>query len=140
MQVESARYVAIVGSNGVKRLAIDAVIDGVEIYAIEPVSEHWPIIESWIDAGNEPEPYAEPEVIPAPLTRGEFWLAVLPHGVTKTGLRNIVFGIPDADRKESLYIVIDDYASYPKDDSLVGDLLSLTNLTQEQIDSLWVRA
>lgn len=140
MEVESARYVVVTGNNGLKKITVDAVIDGVERIGIEPVSEFWSVIESWVDAGNEPEPWVEPEVIPAPLSRSEFWFAALAEGVTKTTLLTSVNQLSAGNRKESLLILINDSQSYAKNDPLVVDMLSLTTLTQEQIDSLWVRA
>ncbi|TRB03041.1 MULTISPECIES: hypothetical protein [Rhizobium/Agrobacterium group] len=96
--------------------------------------------DDWLAAGNVPEAYVPPTPEIPPIPRLGFWLAAAEIGVTKAGVKAHIDAMPNGIEKQQAIVYFEDAQLYRRTDPLLNQMAELENISQAQLDDLWVWA
>lgn len=96
--------------------------------------------DEWLAAGNVPEAFVAPAPVTPPIPRLGFWLAAAEIGVTKAGVKAHVDAMPEGVEKQQAIVYFEDAQLYRRTDPLLNQMAELENISQAQLDDLWVWA
>ncbi len=96
--------------------------------------------DDWLAAGNVPEAFVAPAPVIPPIPRLGFWLAAAEIGVTKAGVKAHIDAMPEGVEKQQAIVYFEDAQLYRRTDPLLNQMAELENITQSQLDDLWVWA
>ncbi|EHJ98823.1 hypothetical protein AT5A_09020 [Agrobacterium tumefaciens 5A] len=85
-------------------------------------------------------PYVAAPAPAPPIPRLGFWLAAAEIGVSKAGVKAHIDAMPDGVEKQQAIVYFEDAQLYRRTDPLLNQMAELENITQSQLDDLWVWA
>lgn len=123
-------------------------IEGKTAFGITPESRFWPLVEEWVNAGNQITPVA-PETpidpLAQPLDRLRFWLAAASVGVSKWSVRDRIAAMPETTydekvAKDEAIAWFEEAKQYRRDDPLLIQLAAAEGISEAELDALWAWA